>query len=108
REHSVAAPIGELIEILFDGLDDLKLPRGAGIAADIRERLERLFDAPGEGADYAICETTARLRWLFHLDPKWVTERVIPFFDLEHPRSEPAWNGTCTRQSYRNRHCSRC
>ena len=20
-------------------------------------------------------------------------ERVIPFFDLEHPRSEPAWNG---------------
>jgi hypothetical protein len=56
-------------------------------------RLERLFDAPGEGADYAICETTVRLRWLFYLDPKWVTERVIPFFDLTHPRSEPAWNG---------------
>jgi hypothetical protein len=93
REHSVAAPVGELIEILFDALDDLKLARGAGIPADIRERLERLFDAPGEGADYAVCETTVRLRWLFYLDPTWVTEQVIPFFDLAHPRSEPAWNG---------------
>jgi hypothetical protein len=93
REHSIAAPVGQLIETLFDALDDLKLSKGRGIPKDIRSRLERLFDAPGEGADYAICETTVRLRWLFYLDPKWVTERVIPFFDLTHPRSEPAWNG---------------
>jgi hypothetical protein len=105
REHSIAAPVGQLIEIVFDALDDLKLPKGHGIPTDIRKRLERLFDAPGEGADYAVCETTWRLRWLFYLDPKWVTERVIPFFDLEHPRSEPAWNGylyttTCRSRSY--------
>jgi hypothetical protein len=93
REHSIAAPVGQLIETLFDALDDLKVPQAGGIPADIRERLERLFDAPGEGADYAICETTVRLRWLFYLDPAWVTERVIPSFDLKHPRSEPAWNG---------------
>ena len=93
REHSITAPIGQLIEVLFDALDDLKLPRRGRIPIDIRKRLERLFNAPGEGADYAICETTVRLRWLFYLDPKWVTERVIPFFDLKHPRSEPAWNG---------------
>jgi hypothetical protein len=55
--------------------------------------LERLFDAPGVGADYAVCEITVRLRWLFYLDPKWVTEEIIPFFDLDHPRAEPAWNG---------------
>lgn len=92
-EHSINSPVGELIDILFDALDSLKLPRGAGIPADIRDRLERLFDAPGEGADYAVCETTVRVRWLYYLDPKWVTERVIPFFDLAHPGSEPAWNG---------------
>jgi hypothetical protein len=92
-EHSMSSPVGELIETLFAVLDSLKLPRGHGIPADIRERLERLFDAPGDGADYAICETTIRLRWLFYLDPKWVTERIIPFFDLEHLRSEPAWSG---------------
>jgi hypothetical protein len=55
--------------------------------------LERLFNAPAEGADYAVCETTIRLRWLFYIDPQWVTKRVIPFFDLDHPRAEPAWNG---------------
>jgi SIR2-like domain len=93
REHSIAAPVGVLIEILFDALDDLKLPRAKGIPPDIRTRLERLFDAPGEGADYAMCETTVRLRWLFYLDPKWVTKKLIPFFDLKNPRSEPAWNG---------------
>jgi hypothetical protein len=92
-EHSINSPVGEFIGILFDALDSLKLPQAGGIPADIRGRLERLFDAPGEGADYAICETACRLPWLFHLDPTWVTERVIPFFDLEHPRSEPAWNG---------------
>jgi hypothetical protein len=92
-EYSMNSPVGELIETLFDVLDALKLPRGRGIPTDIRERLERLFDAPGEGADYAVCETTWRSRWLFYLDPKWVTERVIPFFNLGHPRSEPAWSG---------------
>ncbi|HJU18538.1 MAG TPA: hypothetical protein VJ770_18965 [Stellaceae bacterium] len=89
----MSAPIGELIETLFDVLNSLGLLRGQGIPTDIRERLERLFNAPGEGADYAVCETTWRLRWLFYLDPEWVTERIIPLFDLEHPRSEPAWNG---------------
>jgi hypothetical protein len=92
-ERSTNSPVGELAGILFYALDSLKLPSAGGISADIRERLERLFDAPGEGADYAICETTVRLRWLFYLDPTWVTERVLPFFDLEHPRSEPAWSG---------------
>jgi hypothetical protein len=33
------------------------------------------------------------LRWLYYVDPKWVTEKVIPFFDFDHSRSEPAWNG---------------
>lgn len=93
HEHSINSPVGELIDILFDALDSLKLTRAQGIPTDIRERLERLFNAPGDGADYAVCETTVRLRWLYHLDPKWVTDRVIPFFDLAHSRSEPAWNG---------------
>jgi hypothetical protein len=91
--HSINAPIGKLIEALFDVLNHLKLPGGQGLPTDIRVRLERLFDAPGEGADCAVCETTRRLRWLFYLDPKWATERIIPFFDLDDPRAEPAWNG---------------
>jgi hypothetical protein len=93
RNHSINSPIGKLTETLFDILNDLKRSQARGIPVEIRDRLERLFDAPGEGADYATIETTCRLRWLFYVDPKWVTDTVIPFFDVNHPRSEPAWNG---------------
>lgn len=92
-EHSINGPIGNLVEGLFDVLNDLKLTRRKGIPADIRSRLELLWNAPGEGADHAVCETTRHLRWLFALDPIWVTDRVIPMFDLANPLSEPAWNG---------------
>ena len=91
--HSINSPIGKLAETLFDVLNELKRPAGQGLPEDIRSRLEQLFDAPGDGADYAICETTIRLRWLFYIDPAWVTKRVIPFFDFDHLRAEPAWNG---------------
>ena len=92
-DHSINSAFGKLAEALFDILNDRKRTQGAGIPADIRGRLERLFDAPGEGADYSVCETTVRLRWLFYIDPEWVTEKVVPFFDSDHPRYEPAWNG---------------
>jgi hypothetical protein len=85
--------MGVFAETLFDILNSLKRKKAQRIPSDIRSRLERLFDAPGYGADYAICETTRRVRWLFYIDPAWVTKVVIPFFDLHHSRSEPAWNG---------------
>jgi SIR2-like protein len=91
--HSINSPMGVFAETLFDILNSLKRKKAQRIPSDIRSRLERLFDAPGYGADYAICETTRRVRWLFYIDPAWVTKVVIPFFDLHHSRSEPAWNG---------------
>lgn len=90
--HSINSAIGKLAETLFEILNDLKLSARHGLPPDIRSRLERLWEAPGEGADYAVCETTRRLRWLFYVDPVWVTGKVIPFFDLGHIRAEPAWN----------------
>jgi hypothetical protein len=92
-QHSINSPIGTLSETLFEILDGLKLSGGAGVPLEIRLRLERLFAAPGDGADYAVCETTNRLRWLFYIDPEWVRHRIVPFFNLDDPRAEPAWNG---------------
>jgi hypothetical protein len=84
--------MGKFAETLFDVLNDLKLPARHGLPLDIRLRLERLWDAPGEGADYAVSETARRLRWLFYVDPQWVKAKIIPFFHLDHTRAEPAWN----------------
>jgi hypothetical protein len=92
-DHSINSAVGKLAETLFEILNARKWDQGEGIPDNIRVRLERLFEAPGDGADYAVCETTRRLRWLFYVDPEWVTNKVIPFFDFNHPRSEPAWNG---------------
>ncbi len=71
-------------------------------------RLERLFDAPGEGADYAICETTTRLRWLFspiengspsksYRSSTWIT-RVLNRLGTD----------ICTITSCQCRNCLRC
>jgi hypothetical protein len=92
-DHSSSSPIGKLAQTLFKVLGDLKLGQSAGIPNELVFRLERLFDAPGEGSDYAICETTRRLRWLYSLDPDWVRNRIVPMFKLDHPDAEPAWNG---------------
>ena len=95
--HSLNAPIGSLTEALFTILDDLKLKGRAGVPGELTSRLERLFQAPGEAADHAVCQTTARLWWLYFLDPEWVTEKVLPLFQHIHPSAEPAWNGFSER-----------
>ena len=91
--HSINSPMGVFAETLFDILNSQERKKGQKIPIDIRTRLERLFNAPGEGADYAACEATRRLRWLFYIDHKWTIQVLIPFFDFKHLRSEPAWNG---------------
>ena len=49
--------------------------------------------APFEVADRAVYAIARHLTELDHIDPKWTQSTVIPWFDLEHPVSEPAWNG---------------
>jgi hypothetical protein len=92
-QHAINGPIGTMTEALFQILDDRNLGANAGIPKDIKERLERLLTAPGEGADHAICEIAYRLNWLFYLDPNWVADRLIRLFSLDSDRAEPAWNG---------------
>lgn len=92
-EHAINSPIGTLSATLFKLLGDQELAAGSGIPSGIRERLERVLGAPGEGADHATCEITIRLNWLFYLDPEWVSQRLIPMFSANNPQAEPAWNG---------------
>jgi hypothetical protein len=92
-DHSINSPIGGMTRVLFDILGDFELAAGTGIPDEFRQRIERLYNAPGEGSDHAVCETALRLRWLFHIDPNWVQDRIIPFFAVHDEKSEAAWNG---------------
>ena len=91
--RAINAPIGKATELLLDLLSSQGPREESGVPPEIKSRLERLFDAPGEGADHAVCIAANRLRWLDYIDPEWVRTTIAPWFDLEHPASEAAWNG---------------
>ena len=91
--YAINTPIGNATELLIELLNSQGLEEGSGVPLEIKSRLKRLFDAPGEGADYAVCTAAYRLRWLDYIDPEWVRTTIVPWFDLEHPASESAWNG---------------
>ena len=69
------------------------MEKEAGVPPEIKSRLERLFDAPGEGSDHAARIVARQLNWLDYIDPEWVRATIVPWFDLEHPVAEFAWSG---------------
>ena len=91
--RAINAPIGKATELLLDLLNSQDPREESGVPPEIKSRLEHLFDAPGEGTDHAVCIVANRLRWLDYIDPEWVRTTIVPWFDLEHPASESAWNG---------------
>lgn len=90
--YAINTPIGNATELLIELLNSQDPREGSGVPPEIKSRLERLFDAPGEGADHAICSVANRLRWLDYIDPEWVCTTIVPWFNLEHPASKSAWN----------------
>ena len=93
HNRAINAPIGKATELLLDLLNSQDPREESGVPPEIKSRLKRLFGAPGEGADHAVCSVANRLRWLDYIDPEWVRTTIVPWFDLEHPASESAWNG---------------
>ena len=92
-DHAINGPIGMCAEALFHAVPGEKQEAGSLIPNHIKSRIERLFAAPGEGADHAVSVTSSKLNWLMFVDPAWTKDRLIPLLALEHPASEPAWNG---------------
>ena len=91
--YALNSPVGMVAELLLDLLSSKNPGKGSSIQPEIKSRLETLIAAPGEGADHAVCLIAQRLAWLDHIDPAWTRATILPWFDLDHPLSEPAWNG---------------
>ena len=92
-DYALNTPIGKATELLLKLLNSQDPREGSGVPPEIKSRFKRLFDAPGEGADHAICMVAHQLNEFNDLDPEWVCTTIVPWFDLEHPASESAWNG---------------
>ncbi len=91
--HAINGPLGMCTEALFHAVPGEKQEAGSLIPDSIKGRVERLFAAPGEGADHAVSIAASKLNWLMFVDPDWTQERLIPMLAFDHPASEPAWNG---------------
>jgi len=92
-ERAPESPVGLATELLIDLLNSQQPGRGSSLPLEIKPRLERLIAAPGEGSAHAVGIIAHQLRWLNFVDPEWVRRTVVPWFSLEHPASEAAWNG---------------
>ena len=93
HNHAVSAPVDKATVLLLELLNSQGPGEGSGVPPEIKSRLERLFNAPGAGADHAVYVVASQLRWLDYIDPEWVRATIVPWFDLEHPVAESAWNG---------------
>ena len=92
-KHALGSPIGLAAESLINLLNSQNLERGAGLPPEIKLRLERLIAAPGEGSEHAVYTIVQQLERLDSIDPEWTRRTIVPWFNLEHPATDPAWNG---------------
>ena len=92
-DHAINGPLGMCAEALLHAVAGEKPKPNSLIPLHIRSRVERLFEAAGEGSDHAVSIAASKLNWLMYVDPDWTRERLIPMLDFDHPASEPAWNG---------------
>ena len=97
-DHAINGPIRNATEGLWQVLTKTERIQGAGLPAEFTTRMERLLVSPGEGSDHAVCILCQHTSGLEHIDPAWTSTRVLPWFNLAHPASEPAWNGLLWRQ----------
>ncbi len=92
-EHALGSPVGAAVELLLNLLNSRNLEKGASLPPEIQFRLERLIAAPGEGSDHAVYIIAQRLKWFDYIDPAWTRRTIVPWLNLEHSATEPAWNG---------------
>lgn len=92
-DHAIIGPVGMCTEALINVLAKENPGKDSLIPTHIKLRFERLFTAPGEGADHAVAICMRQLNWFVQIDPTWAKETLVPMMAFEHPNSEPAWHG---------------
>ena len=92
-DHAIIEPIGKTTDGLLESLSTLQLEEGHCIPEEFQTRLNLLLEAPGEGRYQAVSILTHNICWLYSLDSKWVTDKILPSFEFSHSLAEPAWNG---------------
>lgn len=93
-EHAINGPVGKMVRGWMSALIDyLHTAEAQGMPEEFKVRRVNLLASSGEGRDHAVAIFTYQAHWLNSLDPEWVQNEMMSWFDFDHPFAEPAWNG---------------
>ena len=82
-----------LAGILLKLVDSLHLKPLQCIPDNIKLRLDNLLHLPPAISDRVICEVTENLYWISNIDPEWIHQNIIGYFQLDAPQAPAAWKG---------------
>src|SRR5277367_994328 len=87
--ESLNAPPGRLVEVLLKRMK--RGDNGEEISSAVRQRLDKLFDAPGNFGELARVRLASEVSFLFQQAPNWTKERLLPLFSWSSPEAPNAW-----------------
>lgn len=82
-----------LVNILFDCMDELDLDGSKGVPPEIKSYFERLINSETGGNNRVKYELANELPRLSRIDPAWVKQTLILWFDHGSHASYAAWEG---------------
>ena len=86
---AINSPAGRLAELV---LGKVTKGRGSELSDDVRSRLDRLIDAPGEAGLLARVRLARDVPFLFENAPTWTASRIVPLFDWASPDAASVWS----------------
>lgn len=88
-EEALNSTQGRLARVLILALVEQKAT--GEIPDHLRERLNRLVDAPGNGGRLARARLAAEVALLFDRAPDWTQEKIVPLFAWSNADAADAW-----------------
>ncbi|WP_417553781.1 SIR2 family protein [Marinomonas fungiae] len=93
HRESYQSTEANLVNILFDCMDEPELDISKEIPPKIKSYFERLIRSETGGNDKVKYVLANELPWLSRIDPAWAKQTLIPWFDSESHESYAAWEG---------------
>uniref|UniRef100_A6VS39 Uncharacterized protein n=1 Tax=Marinomonas sp. (strain MWYL1) TaxID=400668 RepID=A6VS39_MARMS len=93
HRESYQSTEANLVNILFDCMDEQELDSTKEIPPQIKSYFERLIRSETGGNDRVKYALANELPWLSRIDPAWVKQKLVPWFDNGSHESYVAWEG---------------
>lgn len=91
--YAINDAMGKITEGVLSALRTIQLEPGGGIPREHAKRLDALASISGELGHPVAAVLAHNMFWLYHIDPAWTTDVIVPWFDVTSPVAQSAWSG---------------